>query len=379
MKNLKIIAEKKIPFLDEFFLPLGELVKLPSSQINNRNIRNSDILLVRSVNKVDRELLEGTKVKIVGSMTSGIDHIDRNYLRKNGIKLVYAPGSNARSVAEYVIACLLVLAKKKGISLNRETIGIIGVGNVGKMVAEMSKALRMKVLLNDPPKFVRTKDKKYLSLRNLGDAGIITLHVPLTVSGKYKTYRMVNGEFLKKLKRETILINTSRGGVIDEEALLKYRSRLKGLVLDVWKNEPMINIELLKTVDIGTPHIAGYSVDGKFNATYMVYRKLCKILGKKMSICKEEILPVLNGRIEVTIQNQSFIDILRKVVLNVYNPINDHNALMEIIKLKEAERRNYFESLRLNYPIRREFFNYRVCLKNSPGEIMRTMQKLGFR
>ncbi len=361
MPRIKIIADEKIPFLKEYFQDMGILNTIPASGINNKKIKNFDILLVRSVTKVNKQLLENTRIKIVGSMTSGIDHIDRTYLRKNNIKFIYAPGSNARSVAEYVIACLLILARKKGFSLDRKTIGIIGAGNVGTKVAQMCKALGMNVLLNDPPKFYRTKNKELLSFKKISDADIITIHVPLTFTGKYKTYRMIDEKFMRKIKNNTIFINTSRGAVIDENMLIKYVYKLGGLVLDVWENEPYINTHLLKITDIATPHIAGYSLDGKFNATIMVYKKLCKYFGKELSIEEQNSKLNLNKEIMLDTNYDKVQDIVYQIVLKVYNPLADSKELKKMLKFESINQAEYFRRLRDNYPVRREFSNY--CIK----------------
>ncbi|MEO0094514.1 MAG: 4-phosphoerythronate dehydrogenase [candidate division WOR-3 bacterium] len=379
MLQLKIIADEKIPYLNELFSEFGVLDTIPSSEMRPEIIKNYDALFVRTVTKVNEKLLEGTKIRIVCSMTSGIDHIDRGYLRKKGIKLIYAPGSNARSVAEYVIACLAVLAKKKKFKLEDKTIGVIGVGNVGTKVAEMCSALGMRILLRDPPKYKRTKNKKYITLKKLSDADIITLHVPLTFSGRYKTYHMVDEEFLKNIKTGTIFINTSRGAVVYEKALMKFYNRLRGLVLDVWENEPAINVELLKLVDIGTPHIAGYSLDGKFNASYMVYKKLCKYLEIEKKIDKESILPKLEKRINLSVGRADLIAILYQIITKVYNPITDHKNLVEIISMPVSERIRCFESFRANYRVRREFDNYTIVTKNIFPSTYKTLSVLGFR
>lgn len=362
MPGIKIIADEKIPFLKQYFLGIGTLSTLSASEINSKKIKNYDILLVRSVTKVNKELLENTRIKIVGSMTSGIDHIDRNYLRNNGIKLFYAPGSNANSVAEYIIACLLILAKKQGFSLNKKTIGIIGVGNVGKRVALMCRALGIDVLLNDPPKFNRTKNKELLSFNKISDADIITIHVPLTFTGKYRTYRMIDEKFMKKIKKNTILINTSRGAVIDESMLLKYAYKLSGLVLDVWDNEPYINTHLLEIADIATPHIAGYSLDGKFNATTMVCKKLCNYLGKELDIKKQKFNLDLNKKIILDTNYHKLQDIIYQAVLKIYNPLADSKKLKKLLKFETKKQTEHFRRLRDNYRVRREFSNYVVKL-----------------
>ncbi len=379
MPLLKIIADEKIPYLKELFSDFLVLDAIPSSEIGFEKIKSYDALFVRTVTKVNGSLLEGTNIRILGSMTSGVDHIDRKYLRKKGIKLIYAPGSNARSVAEYVIASLIVFAKKKGFILEDKTIGIIGVGNVGTKVAMMCHALGIKVLLYDPPKYIRTKNRRYISLKKLSDADIITLHVPLTFTGKYKTFHLVDEDFLKELKPRTTFINTSRGAVVDEKALIKFYNRLGGLILDVWENEPDINIELLKLADIGTPHIAGHSLEGKFSASYNVYKKLCKYLGIETKIEKRSKLPKLEKKINLSVAMDDLTTILYQIIREVYNPVTDHEKLMEIVNLPPLERRRFFESLRADYPERREFTNYKIIAKNLPCSIFTILSALGFR
>jgi erythronate-4-phosphate dehydrogenase len=168
---------------------------------------------------------------------------------------------------------------------------------------------------------------------------------------------MADENFFSSLKNGTIFINTSRGSVVDERALLTYHKKLLGIVLDVWENEPSINIELLKITDIGTPHIAGYSIDGKFNASFIVYKKLCKLLGIKPSINKSEVFPRTIIEKDISIRNDIF-QTLYEIILQIYNPLNDHNELIKITKIGTSARREYFEMLRKNYPFRREFTNY---------------------
>ena len=262
---MKIITDENIPFVKETFSRIGEVRTVPGRDISFNLIKEADILLVRSVTRVNKELLEGTPVRFVGTATIGTDHIDEDYLKAKEIALASAPGSNANSVSEYVIASLLTLAKRMGFSLKGKSIGIVGVGNVGSKVVKKCEALEMKVLRNDPPLGRKTGDVRYLSLDAILEADIISLHVPLTYEGQDATYHLVDKDFLSKMKNRSILINTSRGDLVEEEALLEAirGKKLAGVILDVWKNEPNINTELLEIIDLATPHIAGYSLDGK--------------------------------------------------------------------------------------------------------------------
>jgi len=190
---------------------------------------------------------------------------------------------------------------------------------------------------------------------------------------------MVDDDFFACLKKGTIFINTSRGSVVDEYALKKYHKNLDGLVLDVWENEPNIDTELIKIVDIGTPHIAGYSLDGKLNATFMVCKKLCKILNKDFKIKKEKILPPLNKELKIYPENENLLEILNSVVLKIYNPVYDHQRLIKMLNLKPEKRGRYFEYLRQNYPVRREFSNFCPVLNDCPERIREVLKGLGFR
>lgn len=369
---MKIIADKNIVFLKETFSKLSEVIALPSEQITPRTIKDADVLLVRSVTKVNEKLLKGSKVKFVGTATIGTDHIDTSYLKKAGIKLISAPGSNSNAVAEYVISCLLALAQKHNFHLSKQTIGIIGVGNIGNKVEIKCKALGMKVLLNDPPLKRKLKlgarapiypGDRYLPVSALCNADIITLHTPLTYKGRDATYHMVDNKFLSGIKDGTILINTSRGEVIDETALLKHIGRFKAVALDVWENEPDINIELLKKVSMGTPHIAGYSLEGKINATVMLYEELCRFLNRRdivrnvplpLSPTAQTLFAPIKGATTISKQKHGNKDPLRSVLSKVYDIEADEHRLRKIITLPQRDRGQYFESLRANYKFRQE-------------------------
>lgn len=366
---MKIVGDENILFLKESFSRLGEVTALPSQDITAKSIKDADVLLVRSVTKVNRELLKGSFIKFVGTATIGIDHIDVDYLKNKGITLASAPGSNSNAVAEYIIACLLVLAQRKGFTLRGKTIGIIGVGNIGSKVAKKCLGLGMNPLLNDPPLARKTRDKKYLPLSALFGSDIITLHVPLTYKGKDATYHIVNKSFLSKMlaptrngagKGGTILINTSRGGIVDEPALLEGIEKLKAVVLDVWENEPDINIELLKKVELGTPHIAGYSLEGKAQATAMLYRglcgflELCGFLNKKDKWSPISLLPP-SPKVWTEYIQPPQEEIIREIVKGFYDIEEDDRRLRKIVAIDK--RGEYFNHLRKDYKLRREFQN----------------------
>ena len=282
---LKIIIDENIAFAKEAFNQFGEIDLLPGNKITNNRLKDADILIVRSVTKVDEVLLKGTPVKFVGTATIGTDHIDLDYLKKNNITFADAKGCNAYSVAEYVIVSLLHLAVKLNLQLKGKTIGIVGVGNIGSKVAAFADALGMEVLLNDPPLQRQGVKRSFVSLNEILEADIITFHVPLNKEGIDKTFHILDENKFSAIKGNTIIINSSRGAVIDNKALLKaIREKNLKVVLDVWENEPNISIDLLKEVVIGTPHIAGYSWEGKVNGTILIYNALCEYLKTQKTI-----------------------------------------------------------------------------------------------
>ncbi|MCX5634878.1 MAG: 4-phosphoerythronate dehydrogenase, partial [Planctomycetota bacterium] len=305
--SMKIVADGNIPFVKECFSSLGEVKVVGGREITPTLIADTDILLVRSITPTGQDLLAGSRVRFVGTATIGFDHIDVDYLRKRNIGFASAPGSNANSVAEYVVAALLQVGQKYGITLEGKSIGILGVGNVGSRVAQKAAALGMKVYLNDPPlarkKFNRRErgdrreeniNKEYLPIEKLFDCDFITLHTPLTFDGGDKTFHLADEKFFKSLKNGFVFLNTSRGGVADTSALKKVirEGKLQAAVLDVWENEPDIDPELLQMVDIATPHIAGYSFDGKVGGMFMIYKAACKHFGLKTKFNAESFLPL---------------------------------------------------------------------------------------
>ena len=283
---MKIIADANIPFVAECFSSIGEVEVVGGRQITPGVVTDADVLLVRSITPVGVDLLAGSKVRFVATATIGFDHIDVDYLRRNNIGFASAPGSNANSAAEYVIAGLLEIGRKYDLDLEGKSIGIIGVGNVGSRVAKKCAALGMQLYLNDPPLQRQTGDTKYLPLEELFDCDFITLHTPLTFGGLDKTYHLADESFFKSLKERCVFVNASRGGVVDGGALkAAIRSgRLRAVVLDVWEDEPNIDTELLELIDIGTPHIAGYSLDGKIAGMIMIYKSACEHFGMSRSL-----------------------------------------------------------------------------------------------
>ncbi|MCX8038746.1 MAG: 4-phosphoerythronate dehydrogenase [Candidatus Sumerlaeia bacterium] len=387
---MKIIADENIPFAREAFGCLGEVTLAKGRAITHDMVREADALFVRSVTKVNAALLDGTSVKFVATATIGVDHIDLGYLSERGIGFAAAPGSNANSVAEYVVAALLVLAHRGGFRLEGKTIGVVGVGNVGRRVVEKCRALGMHVLQNDPPLQRQTGDPRFLPLSALLEADILTFHVPLTKEGPDATHHMISADLLSRFNVGTILINTSRGAVADTAALVEAADsgRLGGLVLDVFEREPNIPPALVEKADLATPHIAGYSYDGKVAGTMMVYRAACEFFGRPVQWDAAAAMPPpqhprLNPLADIHPSQPSLSpadeDILRQLVLTLYNIEADDAQLRKMLDLPAEQRGAYFDSLRKTYPVRREFHNTRVETAGLPDSLRAKIAGLGFR
>jgi len=380
--KMKIIADENIPFVAECFSSIGNVEAISGREMTSTIVSDADVLLVRSVTRVDTDLLAGSKVRFVGTATIGFDHIDVEYLSRNKIGFASAPGSNANSAAEYVITALLNIAKRHSIDLEGKSIGIIGVGNVGGRVAKKASALGMKLFLNDPPLQRQTGAPKYLPIGELFDCGFVTLHTPLTFEGEDKTFHLADDKFFKSLKKGCIFFNASRGGVVDSGALKAAieESRLQATVLDVWENEPNIDVELLEMADIGTPHIAGYSLDGKISGMIMIYKAVCEYFGLEAEFEIEDFLPepaVRQLRIDPNTDNEQAA--LADAVQKIYNIREDDARLRRICKKPVEKRGEFFDSLRKNYPIRREFQNTRIVLESPCKSIEDKLAGIGFK
>ena len=342
MTNPKIVIDDKIPYIKETISKLtNRAVYIPGNMIGNDDIRDADALIIRTRTHCDARLLKGSNVKFVATATIGYDHIDTNFMEQAGIKWINCPGCNASSVAQYIDAVLTLIKTEKHIDIQKQTIGIVGCGHVGRKVVEVARRKGMNILICDPPRSDAEGEKGFVSMEQIAkEADIITFHVPLTKEGRYPTYHLANETLFDNLSKRPIIINSSRGAVVDNEALLyaiNY-NKVKDAVIDTWENEPNINKELLKRVWIGTPHIAGYSADGKTNADNMVISALCEFFSLPMqpAICPPEI-----PNADLCPKNED------ERTLFFYNPIPESNKL----KL-EPEK---FEWFRNNYPLRREY------------------------
>jgi erythronate-4-phosphate dehydrogenase len=372
---VKIVADNKIPFLEGALEPYAEVVYLPGKEITRDIIADADAMLVRTRTKCNEQLLRDTKVRFIGTATIGFDHIDTRYCAEKNIIWTNAPGCNSSSVQQYITSALFTIASGHGFNLRGKTLGIIGVGNVGSKVAKIGKVLGMNVLLNDPPRARREGNAGFVGIeRILRESDIITLHVPLTMAGPDRTFHLFNEEFLKKMKGGSWFFNSSRGEVVDTPAL---RSMLEssvagGAVIDVWENEPEIDRDLLSLATLATPHIAGYSTDGKANGTAMVVNSLGSFFNLPLNNWFPGNVPQPESS-EIVIDGRGKTDecIIGEAVLHTYNIREDDE--------KFRHSPSDFERLRGDYPLRREFATYSVNLANSSGNVRRVLGKIGFK
>ncbi len=371
---MKVIADDKIPFLKGVLEPYAEVNYLPGAKISRQDLMDADALITRTRTVINRDLLEGTPVRFIATATIGYDHIDTAYLAEKGIRWTNAPGCNSGSVMQYIAAVLAWLGRNRGIRFRDTTLGIIGVGHVGSKVAHMAGALGMNILLNDPPRQRKEGPAAFVSLtRLLQEADIVTLHVPLNKTGEDKTLGMVDELFMSRLKPGAILINSSRGPVV-EDAVLKEAMRsehLKGLALDVWNHEPDIDLSLMQVADIATPHIAGYSADGKANGTSMSVQALSRFFGLPLTTWyPDNIPPPENPVITLTDHQTDLQEIISNAILHTYPIERDDNNL--------RNQPGQFEYLRGNYPVRREFHNYSIAMKKENKTLHKIFETLGF-
>lgn len=372
---VKIVADDKIPFLKGVIEPYASIKYMAGKEIDGRAIANADALLIRTRTKCTDQLLSDTCVRFIGTATIGFDHIDTRYCDAHSIRWVNAPGCNSSSVQQYIAAALLRISREFRFRLRDKTLGIIGAGNVGSKVEKAAAILGMRILVNDPPRERREGDKGFTGIRKLlAESDILTFHVPLNVVGEDRTYHMINEKLLKKVKRGTWLINTSRGEVADSTAVKRAleSGRLAGAVLDVWENEPDIDHDLMQRTFISTPHIAGYSTDGKANGTAMIVNEMARFFNLPVEEWHPGVLPEPSSPvIEINCKGIDDEDIIRIAVEHSYNISEDDLRL----RFAPAD----FEIQRGDYPLRREFPAYTIKIINGNKKIKSLLDKLGFK
>lgn len=368
MSLMRIIADENIPYVKEAFGPLGTVRTLSGRKMSRDELMQADVLLVRSITPVNEQMLAGTPVRFVGTATIGFDHVDTAYLERQGIAFATAAGSNANSVAEYITAALLVLAERDGFALKGKTLGVVGYGNVGtKIVRYARDVLGMNVLVNDPPlKRQGRTDVPFVELQQvLAESDAVTFHVPLTKTGPDRTQRLIDAAHLARMKDGAILLNSSRGSVVigaDLKAALA-SGKLRAAVLDVWENEPTIDVELLGKVALGSPHIAGYSFDGKVAGTRMLLDAVCEHyrIADKPADWLARIPGPNDPQSHFTPTGNDQADVL-SIIRRIYDIEADDARLRKMANLPADQQGAYFDKLRKEYPVRREAWNYQVAL-----------------
>jgi erythronate-4-phosphate dehydrogenase len=372
---MKVVADDKIPFLRGALESHAEVVYLPGSKISREDLLNADALITRTRTKCNESLLKGTSVRCITTATIGFDHIDTSWCEENGVFWTNAPGCNSGSVQQYIAAALSVLSNELGFSPRGMTLGVVGVGNVGTKVARAARAMGFHVLLNDPPRARMEGDEGFVSLETIRqEADIITFHVPLQKSGEDKTFHLVDRSFLEGMAPGKIIMNSSRGEVVDGNALKASleSGHLAAAVLDVWENEPGIDPALLKLVSIATPHIAGYSADGKVNGTAMSVQAISRYFKLRLDSWLPANVPVPESTV-LTIDTRSMTpeEVIKKAILFTYPILDDDRRLREDL--------GSFEKQRGDYPLRREFPVFTIQLRGAEQELARRLEEIGFK
>ncbi|PHQ26473.1 4-phosphoerythronate dehydrogenase PdxB [Marinobacter guineae] len=378
-----IVADENIPLLDSFFGDIGEVRRVSGRSMAAGEVRDADILLVRSVTRVNRELLEGSRVRFVGTTTIGTDHVDLDWLEQKDIRFAAAPGCNANSVAEYVLSVLSLYAEKRGLAdWSQLSVGIVGVGNVGGELARKLERLDFDVRLCDPPRAdLGDEGQEFVSLEEAMKCDVVTLHTPLTRESGHPTFHMIGEPELDCLGANQLLINAGRGEVIDSSALLARLGQgdAPTVVLDVWEQEPRIHPELVDHVWLATPHIAGYSLEGKVQGTEMIYQALSQFLGLPVRKKAGQFLP------EPALSKISFTssaveeDAIRIALRACYDPRRDDIRLRNAMSGSVEERGATFDRLRRDYPVRRECSSLKIQLKGTSKSLQDSFRAIGFK
>lgn len=353
---MRILADENIPLVDAFFAEFGDIHRMPGRRINRAALEQADVLLVRSVTRVDRELLEGSQVRFVGTCTIGTDHLDLDYFAEAGITWASAPGCNARGVVDYVLGSLLALAEGEGVDLSSRCYGVVGAGEVGGRLVDVLRGLGWDVKVCDPPRQAR-EACGFVSLDEIIETcDVISLHTPLILGGAHATFHLLDQARLERLRAGSWLINASRGAVVDNTALRNQLAQRQDIqaVLDVWEDEPQVNVELAELCWIATPHIAGYSLDGKLRGTAQIYQAFCASKGLVPKLELAALMPSAPLRGLSFADTASADELLATVCRAVYDPRRDDAAFRRTLGGDDEQRRMGFDQLRKDYPPRRE-------------------------
>ncbi len=350
---MKIFYEDSMPYAVDFLSDFGQCISFSHKTITPELIADADVLFTRSTTQVNADLLRlATKLKLVGTATAGTDHVDIDYLEQRGIPFVSAGGCNAVAVAEYVLSALFVLHQDAPNQLANKTIGIVGAGHVGTALSNVLTALNISHKLCDPPLQDSGDARALVSMEEIMQCDVISLHVPWIKSGPYPTENLFDAKRLGRLTNGQILINACRGEVLDNDAalgLLKNGGDFQ-LVLDVWDNEPNINLSLIPHTALATAHIAGHTIEGKARGTEILYQALCKLAGQSESKKLSDFLPIAQPSLLTVKEKTSLFEGIRDLVLAVYNISEDDERFKQQVDGPEQ-----FRYIRKHYPIRREF------------------------
>ncbi|MDA1029134.1 MAG: 4-phosphoerythronate dehydrogenase [Bacteroidetes bacterium] len=361
---MKIVVDQHIPYITEVFAGIGQLIVIPGQDITSESIGDADALIVRSITRIDRELLGNSQIKFVGSATAGLDHVDPDFLRTAGIQMEHAPGANAESVVEYVLACLAWFGKQSGQAFTSRSIGIVGVGNVGGLLAKRCEALGMTTFKSDPPLESQSGTSVFTPLPELLEtADIVSVHTPLTINGPFPTKELIGPAELLKLKRDAWFIHSARGGVCNEAALISAKSegRIRGLALDVWENEPNPSLNSVLGADLSTGHIAGYSIDAKKAGILKLRDDLMRFFNIVDQKTKASALR--NGVQSESIigfsEGESINDLIEKFYPIEEDHVRFRSAIIGAAKTSSTVQ-DAFHTYRATYPERRRFGSHRI-------------------
>ncbi|WP_069383873.1 4-phosphoerythronate dehydrogenase PdxB [Halomonas caseinilytica] len=377
---MRIIVDANVPEAQRCFGALGQVVSVPGREIDAATVRDADALVVRSVTRVDEDLVRDSRLRFVGTCTIGTDHVDTRALSRHGIGFASAPGCNAEAVVDYVLVSLATLAEREGFRLTERRIGVIGVGNVGGRVLARLQALGIDCLACDPPRAEEEGGTGFVDLDTLiDDCDVLCLHTPLVEDGPHATRHLLDARRIAELTPGTLVLNAGRGDCVDGQAL---RGRLSGrgdiaAILDVWENEPGIDAALRDQAELATPHVAGYSLDGKLRGTHQIYRALARHVGLPARMGEAELMPappvprlVLDAGLEIE-------EALRVCMRAVYDPRRDHDALRQ--RARHLGLEEGFDACRANYPLRREFSTLEVVLEAAASHLAEPLSAAGFR
>lgn len=376
---MRILADENIPLVDAFFAEHGDIRRMPGRSINRAALEQAEVLLVRSVTRVDRELLEGSAVRFVGTCTIGTDHLDIDYFDEVGIDWASAPGCNARGVVDYVLGSLLALAEGEGVALHDRRYGVIGAGEVGGRLVEVLRGLGWDVRVCDPPRQAREVGEFVGLDEILEECDVISLHTPLTLEGEHSTFHLLDGARLAQLRPGAWLINAARGAVVDNAALREQLARRPDIqaVLDVWEGEPQVDVELAELCWIATPHIAGYSLDGKLRGTAQIYQAFCASKGIEPKVELAELMPAAPLRGLAFDASVDPAEMLSTICRAVYDPRRDDAAFRRSLGGDEGQRRVDFDQLRKQYPPRREIDSLQIEISAAEPKLERIVDALG--